>query len=246
VNFIEELQPQLRRNMNLYGFGELVGPIVAVGRDFNDIVGAYASPAPLIAAFETAARSAISLGAQVIIPGEGPLNVLLASNGVNRVDDVPVLDSLGVGIALCEVRARQYRGQGCGRHAVASSSPPHRPRRSTTPVGAIWPTRRQRSSASRGPEPHPSRSAPDKEYQDQSETDRSHDERDIRLHRQGGTRDRGRVGHRRASAEAFAAAGAMVAVADISEVNGKAAVDAIEATGGQPSSSLSTCRRMRT
>jgi len=26
VNFIEELQPQLRRNMNLYGFGELVGP----------------------------------------------------------------------------------------------------------------------------------------------------------------------------------------------------------------------------
>jgi len=36
----------------------------------------------------------------------------------------------------------------------------------------------------------------------------------------------------RASAEAFAAAGAMVAVADISEVNGKAAVDAIEATGG--------------
>jgi len=38
----------------------------------------------------------------------------------------------------------------------------------------------------------------------------------------------------------------MVAVADISEVNGKAAVDAIEAPGGQPSSSLSTCRRMRT
>jgi len=78
---------------------------------------------PLIAAFETAARSAISLGAQVIIPGEGPLNVLLASNGVNRVDDVPVLDS-SVRDRLCEVRARQYRGQGCGRHAVASSSPP--------------------------------------------------------------------------------------------------------------------------
>jgi allantoin racemase len=126
VNFIEELQPQLRRNMNLYGFGELVGPIVAVGRDFNDIVGAYASPAPLIAAFETAARSAISLGAQVIIPGEGPLNVLLASNGVNRVDDVPVLDSLGVGIALCEVRARQYRGAGLrpSRRGFFFATPP--------------------------------------------------------------------------------------------------------------------------
>ena len=30
----------------------------------------------------------------VVIPGEGPMNLLPASNGTNRVDDVPLIDSL--------------------------------------------------------------------------------------------------------------------------------------------------------
>ena len=112
VNFIDALQPQLRRNMANYGFGEIVGPFVSIGRGFSDIVAAYENPAPLVDAFTIAARTAIQQGAHVIIPGEGPLNVFLADQGVSRVDDVPVIDSLGVGLALCEVRARMYRSAG--------------------------------------------------------------------------------------------------------------------------------------
>lgn len=112
VNFIEALQPQLRRNMDLYGFGDLVGPIVSIERTFDDIVGAYSDPGPLIDAFQRAARTAIDAGAAVIVPGEGPLNVLLAHHGVHRVDDVPVIDSLGVAVATCETRARLYRQSG--------------------------------------------------------------------------------------------------------------------------------------
>ncbi|MGI5232215.1 aspartate/glutamate racemase family protein [Actinoallomurus sp. CA-142502] len=112
VNFIDALQPQLHRNMRDYGFGEIVGPIVSIGRGFTDIVSAYDDPAPLLAAFTVAARRAIADGAQVIVPGEGPLNIFLADQGVSRVDDVPVIDSLGVGLALCEVRARMYRTSG--------------------------------------------------------------------------------------------------------------------------------------
>lgn len=112
VNFIEALQPQLRRNMDLYGFGDLVGPIVSIERTFDDIVEAYEQPGPLVDAFRRAARTAIDAGAQAIIPGEGPLNVLLAHHGVHRVDDVPVIDSLGVALAMCEARAGFYRRSG--------------------------------------------------------------------------------------------------------------------------------------
>ena len=112
VNFIDALQPQLRRNMATYGFGDLVGPIVSIGRGFSDIVSAYENPEPLLDAFTAAARTAIDQGAQVVIPGEGPLNVFLADQGVSRVDEVPVIDSLGVGLAVCEVRARMYRAGG--------------------------------------------------------------------------------------------------------------------------------------
>lgn len=126
VNFIGELVPQLRRNIAAYGLGGVVGPIVQVDAAFQNIMAAYADPAPLVAAFETAARRAIAEGATVIVPGEGPLNVFLADQGINRVDDVPVLDSLGTCIRVAELRARQHREQGlvASRHGFHLEQPP--------------------------------------------------------------------------------------------------------------------------
>ena len=69
----------------------------------------------------------------MIVPGEGPLNVFLADQGVSRIDDVPVIDSLAVGLAMCEVRARMYRDSACFRRGTGSSSRPRRPRPSTPP-----------------------------------------------------------------------------------------------------------------
>lgn len=112
VNFIEALEPQLRRNIRTYGLDAVVGPIVAVETGFHDVMAAYADPGPLRAAFERAARKAIAAGATVIVPGEGPLNVFLAGIGVTRVDDAPVLDSLGTCVRVAELRAAQYREQG--------------------------------------------------------------------------------------------------------------------------------------
>lgn len=112
VNFIAELEPQLRRNVRVYGLEAVVGPIVQVEAGFSNIMAAYADPAPLREAFERAARRAIDAGATVIVPGEGPLNVFLADQGVNRVDEVPVLDSLGTCVRVAELRARQHLDQG--------------------------------------------------------------------------------------------------------------------------------------
>lgn len=112
VNFIAALEPQLRRNLRNYRLDALAGPIVQVEAEFHDVMAAYDSPSSLVAAFERAARRAIAAGANVIVPGEGPLNVFLADQGISRVDDVPVLDSLGTCVRTVELRAAQYAATG--------------------------------------------------------------------------------------------------------------------------------------
>jgi allantoin racemase len=118
VNFIAALEPQLRRNLRNYRLDSLVGPIVQVPAQFTDIMAAYADPQPLLDAFTATARRAIAAGANVIVPGEGPLNVFLADQGVTRLDDVPVLDSLGTCVRMAEVRAAQYAASGLKPHRV--------------------------------------------------------------------------------------------------------------------------------
>lgn len=112
VNFIAALEPQLRRNLRSYRLDSLVGPIVQVDAQFTDVMAAYADPLPLLEAFTDAARRAIADGANVLVPGEGPLNVFLADQGISRVDDVPVLDSLGTCVRVAELRVAQHRGSG--------------------------------------------------------------------------------------------------------------------------------------
>lgn len=112
VNFIGALVPQLRRNFRNYRLDQLVGPIVQVEAGFTDVMAAYGDPQPLLDAFTTAARRAIAAGATVIVPGEGPLNVFLADQGVAEVDNVPVLDSLGTCVRVAELRAAQHLATG--------------------------------------------------------------------------------------------------------------------------------------
>jgi Asp/Glu/hydantoin racemase len=126
VNFIGALEPQLRRNLQNYGLDGVVGPIRQVAADFTDVMAAYAAPQGLLEAFRSAAREAIEAGATVIVPGEGPLNVFLADHGLSRVDDVPVLDSLGTLLQVAEMRSRQYRSAGLvpSRHGFHHEQPP--------------------------------------------------------------------------------------------------------------------------
>jgi allantoin racemase len=112
VNFIGVLEPQIRRNLRNYRVDQLVGPITQVDAHFTDVMAAYADPAPLLEAFTATARRVIAQGANVIVPGEGPLNVFLADQGISRVDDVPVLDSIGSCLQVAELRVRQHQRSG--------------------------------------------------------------------------------------------------------------------------------------
>lgn len=105
LNFIPEISEQLAANARRYGLGERLAGVRHVGFTFNDVVAGFSSPDSVIARFQEAARAIIRDGAEVIIPGEAPLCVLLAQNGVNRVDDVPVVDAIGATMKMAELQA---------------------------------------------------------------------------------------------------------------------------------------------
>ena len=87
--FIERMIPLYQEQVRNYGLTDRCAGVVASGLRFQDVLPGYASPGPVVEKFQEAARRVIKeTGADVIIPGEVPLNLLMARNGITRVDDV--------------------------------------------------------------------------------------------------------------------------------------------------------------
>ena len=100
--FIPELAELYRANVRRHGLGcRLVGA-GDVGFRFTDVLAAFDRPDALIDRFRASARKLIAQGAEAIVPGEAPLNVLLAMNGVSEVDGVAIVDSLGAWVRDAE------------------------------------------------------------------------------------------------------------------------------------------------
>lgn len=110
--FISELAELVSDNAARHGFGERFVAARDVGFRFKDVLSAFADPTALLDKFRQAARALIAAGAQAIIPGEAPLNVLLAANGVTEVDGAPVIDSLAAWIKHAELLVDQRRAGG--------------------------------------------------------------------------------------------------------------------------------------
>ena len=115
--FIPELAELYAANVRRYGLGEQLVSAEDVGFRFSNVLAAFDEPAPLLARFRAAARNLISQGAQAIIPGEAPLNVLLVRNGLTEVDGVPIIDSLAAWVHAAE---RAVDGRRSGDHVQGS------------------------------------------------------------------------------------------------------------------------------
>lgn len=127
--FISELTDLIAHNVRRYGLAERFAGVSDVGFRFADVLKGFAEPQPLIERFRTAARQRIAAGAEVIIPGEAPLCVLLASQGISEVDGVPVLDSLSCWVKHAEMLVdlkRQSGVQRCQRGYYNEPPPPER------------------------------------------------------------------------------------------------------------------------
>ena len=102
--FIREMAPAIVRNAQRIGVvGDRFIGAFDVGFTFNDVLAGYDDPGPLLERFKVEARKLIALGAEAIIPGEAPLCLLLARNGIAEVDKVPVIDALAATVKLAEL-----------------------------------------------------------------------------------------------------------------------------------------------
>ncbi|WP_185266101.1 aspartate/glutamate racemase family protein [Halopseudomonas xiamenensis] len=129
--FIDELAELVADNAERHGLGQRLSGVRHVGFGFNDVLAAFEQPDRLIERFQAAAHGLIEAGAEVIIPGEAPLNVLLATHGINQVDGVPVLDSLGAWIKQAESMVDLQRANGtasCDRNYFSARPDPLRVR----------------------------------------------------------------------------------------------------------------------
>jgi Asp/Glu/hydantoin racemase len=129
--FINELVEQITENAAHHGLAGRLTGVRHVGFQFADVLAAFTDPTALIERFRSAARGLIAQGAEVIIPGEAPLNVLLATHGVNEVDGVPVLDSLGAWVKQAEAMVDLRRANGtstCNRGYFSAQPAPERMR----------------------------------------------------------------------------------------------------------------------
>lgn len=126
VAFNRPLFPLWQEQIEAYGLARRAVPIVEVEADYAAVVRAYDQPEQLIGAFENAARASLALGADVIIPGQSIVGQALASNGITRIDDAPIIDPLAVTIKLAEVMVdlQQVCGMGVTRRGYYYERPP--------------------------------------------------------------------------------------------------------------------------
>jgi len=86
----------------------------------------FDAPAAYLERFRAAARSAIAGGADAVIPAEGVVAAIVGVNGLREVDDVPVIDAVGVSLLAAEhaVTLQQRLGlQASRRRAYTRPTP---------------------------------------------------------------------------------------------------------------------------
>lgn len=123
--FIDRMTPLLEDQIADYGLATRCAGVAPVGFTFQDVQKGFADPEPLLERFRGSARNMITSGADVIVPGEMPLNVFLASHGVSHVDGVPIVDGLAVTMKMAELLVDLRRSVGLtqSRHGWYGARP---------------------------------------------------------------------------------------------------------------------------
>jgi Asp/Glu/hydantoin racemase len=115
--FITGMVATVERNVERMGLSSRFLGAHPVSFTFNDVLAAYAGdPAPLVERFRADARGLIARGADVIIPGEAPLCLLLSKAGIAEVDGVPVVDAVTATIKTAEMMVGMRRITGVAPH----------------------------------------------------------------------------------------------------------------------------------
>jgi Asp/Glu/hydantoin racemase len=114
VTLSKLIVPFLRDSIVRHELGHRVSGIHLVDEVMleKDLDTQFDEPGAYLKRFQAAAREAIAAGADAIIPAEAMLATIVAVNGLRSVDDVPIIDGVGVPIlqAECAIRMKQRLG----------------------------------------------------------------------------------------------------------------------------------------
>jgi allantoin racemase len=109
----QEFWPDAARR---WGCAERFAGIAPIGAGFRDVLAAYAEPAARYRLVEQVVAAGTRLveetGADVIIPSEMPLNLLLAEAGVAEIAGATVMDGLAVSVKMTETLVDLRRSSG--------------------------------------------------------------------------------------------------------------------------------------
>jgi Asp/Glu/hydantoin racemase len=126
MTFVQQFPPMyLERNAS-YGLADRCAGAAWTGFGFRDVLAGYQEPGPLIERFQAAVRKMVAdQGVDVIIAGSVPLTLLLAMNGVSRVDGVPIIDGLATTIKMAEMMSdlRSLTGLTVSRQGWFNAAP---------------------------------------------------------------------------------------------------------------------------
>ena len=104
----------VKKGVALHAMGTRVSDVFSLEPAFAGppLHGAFADPAPMLESFARAADRALANGADVLIPAEGILAIILANEGVTWCKGAPVMDVFGVtwSYALMLARLRSCSG----------------------------------------------------------------------------------------------------------------------------------------
>jgi allantoin racemase len=113
--FIKEMIPMIEANVQRMGLADRCAGIRYVGFPSSAVLPSREAPAEVLEVFHENARRLIADGADVIIPGEAPLSLLLHGAGISRVDDVPVIESVAAVLKTVEMLVDMKRQLGTWR-----------------------------------------------------------------------------------------------------------------------------------
>jgi hypothetical protein len=97
-----------------------------LGLDHAGVFAGFDDPAPVVGAIEERVRELAPRGVDVVIPGEAPVSAVLAQAEVARVDEVPIVDGIGVTVKFGEamVRLSQLSGMRASKSTHFGARPP--------------------------------------------------------------------------------------------------------------------------
>jgi Asp/Glu/hydantoin racemase len=126
LTMIPEFVPLYESHIDRYGIGARAWGVEPLGLDHTGVFAGFDDPGPVVEVLTTKVRDLAEEGVDVVIPGEAPVSAVLAKAGVARVDEVPVVDGLGVTLKFGEtmVRLSQVSGMRASKSTHFGAKPP--------------------------------------------------------------------------------------------------------------------------